>query len=113
MFNYASDISFKGRLRIILLLVLSLVSCVSYILPDNIHQGYIHESLLNENESPEACKVSLGIEAAVKNKRAFSKKQPLYTAITAVYSTNGHEYARLASWIRPAYYIFLYRFSLF
>jgi len=107
LLNYAPDITFKGRFRIILLLVLSLCSCVSYILPSGLQQGY---SLLYENENPEACKVSLGIETSVRNKRTFSKQQ-----FVRVCNTVNHinEYFHLASWIRPAYYTFLYRFHLF
>ncbi|SIN83522.1 hypothetical protein [Chitinophaga niabensis] len=110
MLNYAPDISFKGRFRIILLLVLSLCSCISYILPSGPGQGYFQESLLYENENPEACKLSLGIETSVKNKRTFSKQQFAGICNTV---THSDEYFHLASWIRPAYYNFLHRFSLF
>ncbi|MRG44187.1 hypothetical protein GFS24_03630 [Chitinophaga sp. SYP-B3965] len=113
MLNYAPEISFKGRFRIILLLVLSLCSCASYILPSSPGQGYLQESLLYENENPEACKLSLGIETAVRNKRIFSKQQFVRVFNTVIHNNNSHQYFRLAPWIRPAYYTFLYRFSLF
>ncbi|WP_343307868.1 hypothetical protein AAHN97_12025 [Chitinophaga niabensis] len=113
MLNYAPDISFKGRFRIILLLVLSLCSCVSYILPSGPGQGYLQESPLYENENQEACKLSLGIETTVKNKRTFNKQQFPRVYNTVTHNNNNHKYFRLASWMRPAYYIFLYRFSLF
>ncbi|MGN7720530.1 hypothetical protein [Chitinophaga sp. 22620] len=111
MLSYISDIFCKSRLRILSLLILSLVACAPDILPADARLGGFQELLL-ETESAEACKVSLGMETSVRNKRT-SAKQLSASACGAIPHGPRRLFYTAACWIRPAYYTFLHRFSLF
>lgn len=95
-----------------LLALLSLVSSVQCILPDNSCPQYLHGSLLYENESPETCKATPGIETPARNKRVFHQPVPANGPAAPAHNT-GAALRLLSCWARPAYYDFLHRFNLF
>lgn len=106
--------TFAGRFRIIVLLLLSLVSAVPDVFPDGTGQIMVRapESIHHENEIPEACKVSLRLETSVREmkrhkQQSFGKTAAI--ALTAVADIRSG--APLGG--RPAYYAFLHRFNLF
>lgn len=103
-----------ARFRIIVLLLLSLVSAVPDVFPEHGgHKVRIPESIHHENEIPEACKVSLGLETSVRSRR-LRTQQPLFGEAVVIPIEKGAVTAvTVKEWIRPAYYSFLHRFSLF
>lgn len=104
-----------ARFRIIVLLLLSLVSAMPDVFPDGGGQRMVRvpESIHHENEIPEACKVSLRLEAATRQQRQHKQQQFFRkTAAVTLYAAGDSQYTG-GAWARPAYYNFLHRFSLF
>ncbi|WP_346316090.1 hypothetical protein [Chitinophaga sp. YIM B06452] len=88
------------------------MASVPDILPADARLGGFQELLL-ETESAEACQVSLRVETSARNKRTFS--QQLFASAHGAVPCNPFQaaFSTAAGWIRPAYYTFLHRFSLF
>ncbi|WP_343703624.1 hypothetical protein [Chitinophaga sp.] len=109
--NDFKDISFRKRLRILFLLVLSLFSTASPILPDSIKPGNrsLLESLVYENDSHEVGKTGYEV-TAVRKAKAIARK---LCAETAGGETVVPGRTLYAPWLRPESYRFLYRLHPF
>lgn len=115
MRNPAAHMTPGARFRIILLLLLSLVSAMPDVFPDGGGHRTVRvpESIHHENEIPEACKVSLRLEAATRQQRQHKKQQSFRKSAAVQLYAAGETRQAGGSWTRPAYYNFLHRFSLF
>ena len=109
--NNFLDISFGKRLRIIFLLVLSLFSTASPILPDSIKPGARHflESLVYESDSHEVGKTGFEV-TAVRKARGVARKLEAAIACSEKLLFCPTQYL---PWLRPESYSFIYRLHLF
>ncbi|WP_119079714.1 hypothetical protein [Chitinophaga alhagiae] len=109
--NNFIDISLNKRLRIIFLLVLSLFSTASPILPDSIRPGNrpILESLVYENDGHEVGKTGFEV-TAMRKAKAIARRLREQTAGGEISPLGTALYA---AWLRPESYSFLYRLHLF
>ncbi|GEP97214.1 hypothetical protein [Chitinophaga cymbidii] len=110
--TYYTEISFGKRLRIIFLLVLSLFSTASPILPDRIEPGnrQLLKSLVYENDNHEVGKTGFELTAARKYSNKARQQGP--GAFVLQTTSFGKPAARF-EWLRPVYYIFLHRLTPF
>ena len=114
MHNAARHMTRSARLRIIVLLLLSLVSAMPDVFPDG--GGHLlaraPESIHHENEIPEACKVSLRLEADAFHKQ-LRKQQPSGNITASPTLAAAEIRHQRYDWARPAYYRHLHRYNLF
>lgn len=113
MRNAARHITPGKRFRLILLLLLSLVSAMPDVSADGEGRlmARVPESIHHENEIPEACQVSLRLEAQAVRQQL--RRQPsAKTAARPLIAAAAPE-AVEPVWPRPAYYAHLHRYSLY
>ncbi|MGX5817201.1 hypothetical protein ACWKWU_03345 [Chitinophaga lutea] len=114
MHNLFRHITLAGRLRIFILLVLSLVSAMPDVTPDGTGglMARIPEAIHHENEIPEACKVSLRLEAATIQQQLRHQLPGAATTASPGITANGQRRTAAVT-PRPSYYAHLHRYSLF
>lgn len=113
MRNATRHITPGKRFRILLLLLLSLVSAMPDVSPDGEGRimARVPESIHHENEIPEACQVSLRLEAQAIQQQQRRQPSDKYAARPKMAVAAGN--AAEPAWPRPAYYVHLHRYSLY
>ncbi len=114
MLNAKRHITQGARFRIMLLLLLSLVSAMPDVTPDGMGRlmARAPESIHHENEIPEACQVSLRLEAQAARQQVRRQHEPAGLAVCPEQTTADRQRNGVA-WPRPAYYAHLHRYSLY